>query len=157
MNALTNISLSPNEWRAMGVPVGLDGVKRSAADILSGYGGALDVDLLSLVLEKFPSLTSVISEDIRPAVSVECRYAIYIKKQEKEIEQLRRHESMTIPEAIDYKSLVVLSSEEREKLSKVRPRTIGAAARIDGVTPHALIVLMRFAQQSRRGEAVIGE
>ncbi len=75
-------------------------------------------------------------------VETEVKYEGYLKRQEEDVRQFHRSEGMKIPEWFDYRSLTSLSTEGREKLSKVRPASIGQASRISGVTPSDVSVLM---------------
>ena len=75
-------------------------------------------------------------------VETEIKYEGYLKRQEEDVRQFHKSEGMKIPERLDYQSLSSLSSEGREKLSKVRPSSIGQASRISGVTPSDVSVLM---------------
>ena len=73
--------------------------------------------------------------DVREACEIEAKYEGYIARQEAEVERLARQEDTVIPAELDYESLSGISNEAREKLSSLRPRTLGAAGRIDGVRP----------------------
>jgi tRNA uridine 5-carboxymethylaminomethyl modification enzyme len=75
-------------------------------------------------------------------IEIQAKYAGYIDRQEEEVAKLIRQESLTIPDAINYTDIIGLSSEVRQKLSQVRPATIGMAARIPGVTPAAVSLLL---------------
>jgi len=77
-------------------------------------------------------------------VQIEIKYEGYLKRQEEQIAQFRKHESMEIPHQLDYSTIRSLSSEGKEKLSTIRPRSIGQATRISGVTPADITVLMVF-------------
>lgn len=75
------------------------------------------------------------------SLKADCLYADSVAQHRDEIEAMRRDEHLILPENIDYRSIPQLSSEEVEKLSKYRPMTLGAASRIDGITPASLLVL----------------
>ncbi|HXA92781.1 MAG TPA: tRNA uridine-5-carboxymethylaminomethyl(34) synthesis enzyme MnmG [Steroidobacteraceae bacterium] len=75
-------------------------------------------------------------------VEVRAKYAGYIDRQREEVERLRRNEETTLPDSLDYASLAGLSVEVRQRLAEVRPATIGQAARISGVTPAAISILL---------------
>jgi tRNA uridine 5-carboxymethylaminomethyl modification enzyme len=83
-------------------------------------------------------------------VEIEIKYEGYIEKQRKEIEKFKRLEHRRIPEGFDYDGVHGLSHELKEKLSAVRPTSLGQASRIDGITPAALSVLM-VALKARQG------
>jgi tRNA uridine 5-carboxymethylaminomethyl modification enzyme len=75
-------------------------------------------------------------------VEIEVKYEGYLKRQEDQVHHFEKNEEMSIPEEFDYRTVRSLSSEGREKLQKVRPRSIGQASRISGVTPADVAVLM---------------
>jgi tRNA uridine 5-carboxymethylaminomethyl modification enzyme len=81
---------------------------------------------------------------VRTQIEVRARYAGYIERQEEEIERTRRHEETALPGDLDYAQLSALSHEVRQKLSEVRPATLGQAARIPGVTPAAISILLVY-------------
>lgn len=85
-----------------------------------------------------------ISADVAQAVEVEAKYASYIERQEAQVEKLRRMEDRAIPENFDYISVEGIRNESREKLALVRPRSLGQASRISGVTPADLDVLLVY-------------
>jgi tRNA uridine 5-carboxymethylaminomethyl modification enzyme len=87
------------------------------------------------------------------SVETEVKYAGYLNQQQKAIERLKRAEQRNIPEWFDYSSVSGLSREMKEKLVKVRPRTLGHAARIPGVTPAAVSLVNVYIEiQARRRE-----
>jgi tRNA uridine 5-carboxymethylaminomethyl modification enzyme len=79
---------------------------------------------------------------VRAQVEVRARYCGYIERQEDEIERARCNEETALPADLDYRALTALSHEVRQKLSEVRPATIGQAGRIPGVTPAAVSILL---------------
>jgi tRNA uridine 5-carboxymethylaminomethyl modification enzyme len=82
-----------------------------------------------------------IEEAIAEEVKTRIKYEGYIKRQEQQVEKLKRMENATLPEDIDYQAIYGLSTEVREKLGKVRPRSLGQASRISGITPAALMAI----------------
>jgi tRNA uridine 5-carboxymethylaminomethyl modification enzyme len=85
-----------------------------------------------------------VSADVAQAVEVEAKYASYIKRQEAQVEKLKRMEERAISEDFDYLSVEGIRNESREKLALVRPRSLGQASRISGVTPADLDVLLVY-------------
>jgi tRNA uridine 5-carboxymethylaminomethyl modification enzyme len=79
---------------------------------------------------------------VRTQIEVRARYAGYIERQQDEIERARRHEETVLPPDLDYGALGGLSHEVRQKLSEARPATLGQAARLPGVTPAAVSILL---------------
>jgi len=75
------------------------------------------------------------------SVETEVKYAGYLQQQQRQIEQLHSSEGRTIPEMFEYSNIPGLSTEVRQKLGRVRPRTLGQAGRIPGVTPAAIAIL----------------
>jgi tRNA uridine 5-carboxymethylaminomethyl modification enzyme len=81
-------------------------------------------------------------EQVQLQVEVQAKYSGYIDRQQEEIERQRRHETTRLPDDIDYGEVRGLSSEVRQRLREVRPTTIGQAARVPGVTPAAVSLLL---------------
>ncbi|MDH5409046.1 MAG: tRNA uridine-5-carboxymethylaminomethyl(34) synthesis enzyme MnmG [Gammaproteobacteria bacterium] len=88
-------------------------------------------------------------EQIAEQVDIQARYSGYIERQQDEIDRQRRHEETRLPEKIDYDQVTGLSAEVREKLLRARPDTIGQAARIPGVTPAAVSLLLVYLKKSK--------
>ena len=141
MNALLNIVknqyVTPNKAEKMGVKINKDGKKRSAFDLLA-YP---DIDI-NTVGDMFEINLNDFSEEILEQVSIEAHYKGYLKKQESEIISINKEEKIKIPETMNYDDLSSLSNEIKEKLSKIKPKNIAQASRIDGVTPAALGVIL---------------
>ena len=83
-----------------------------------------------------------LSDDLLASLAVDANYASYIARQESEVAALRRDEGLTLPAALDYASVAGLSKEMVERLNRARPLTLGAASRVPGITPAALIALL---------------
>jgi tRNA uridine 5-carboxymethylaminomethyl modification enzyme len=139
--ALHSLSATPSALRKLGLAVNLDGERRTALQLLA-YPG---VDLLWLG-EIWPELRAI-PPDIRGQVEVEARYAGYLDRQDADIRAFRRDEALRLDTALDYTQVGSLSTEIREKLSLARPATLGAAARIPGITPAALTALLRHVRR----------
>ena len=86
------------------------------------------------------------------AMIKEPHYKGYLKKQDSEILSLKKDEKIKIPEDIDYSEMSSLSMEIREKLSKIRPKTISQASRIDGITPASLSFLLAFIKNREKSK-----
>jgi tRNA uridine 5-carboxymethylaminomethyl modification enzyme len=132
---LLELSLSPNEAAGHGIRINHDGVRRSGFDLL----GFPDVDFAAL-RRVWPQLAAI---EAKAAAQIEtdAKYAVYLDRQAADIAGFRRDEALAIPESLDYARLPGLSAEIRQKLTVVRPRTMGQASRIEGVTPAALTLL----------------
>jgi tRNA uridine 5-carboxymethylaminomethyl modification enzyme len=137
------VSATPNELAAHGFSVRLDGVRRNALELLR-YPELTLCDLGRL----WPQLAA-----LDPAVAMQIetdgRYAVYLARQEADLAAFRRDEALTLSPALDYGAIPSLSHEARQALAASRPATLGAAARLPGVTPAALIALLRYVKRGR--------
>ncbi|OAG26755.1 tRNA uridine-5-carboxymethylaminomethyl(34) synthesis enzyme MnmG [Thermodesulfatator autotrophicus] len=95
-------------------------------------------------IKKVFSFLENLSDDILQQIEIETKYAGYVNRQRQEIERFRRWENMFLPEDLNYWEIPGLSTEIREKLSKVRPRSLGQALRISGVTPAAITAIQIY-------------
>ncbi|HEX9702712.1 MAG TPA: tRNA uridine-5-carboxymethylaminomethyl(34) synthesis enzyme MnmG [Rhodospirillales bacterium] len=133
---LDGLVASPNRLRAAGIDVNLDGVRRSARALL-GYRNVTVAGLSAI----WPELAQVPAATARQ-LEIEAGYAGYLDRQEADVRAFRRDEALQIPDGLDFDAIPGLSTEVRGKLKAARPATLGAAARISGVTPAALTVLL---------------
>lgn len=129
-------SLSPNQAAKHGLAVNQDGIVRTGFELMR-YP---NIDWARLV-SVWPELGEI-DADVAAQVEIDAKYATYIDRQAEDIEAFRRDEALTLPPELDYASVMGLSAELREKLSLARPATLGAAARLPGVTPAALTALL---------------
>jgi tRNA uridine 5-carboxymethylaminomethyl modification enzyme len=137
-------AISPAKAAAAGFMVKQDGRMRTALDLL----GQPDVSWAGLV-QLFPDLANA-SDRVREQLEVESVYSGFLQRQEADVLAFKRDEDLLLPVSIDYSLVGGLSSEVREKLSRVRPATLGQAGRIEGMTPGALTALLAYV---RRGES----
>ena len=93
-----------------------------------------------------------LADDVREEVEIMARYDGYIRKQEEQIVRMERLESRRIPDGLDYSAITSLRLEAAEKLAAIRPRSIGQAARISGVSPADISVLLVYLEKERRAE-----
>jgi len=142
---LHSLKASPNVLRQAGLDVNLDGVVRSAWDLLA-YP-TLDLSRLSVMWPQLTELTGAVAEQLE----IEGKYQGYLARQEADIRAYRREEDMVLPDDVDYDAIGSLSAEVRQKLKSVRPATLADAGRISGVTPAALVALL--AHVKRRSAA----
>jgi tRNA uridine 5-carboxymethylaminomethyl modification enzyme len=138
---LQRLSGTPNELRGQGLSVNLDGVRRSALELL-GYP-EIDLGRLSAIWPEIGGLSAVAREQME----IEGQYAGYLKRQEADIRAFRRDEDLRLPVDLDYAAIPSLSAEVRQKLQAARPATLGAAGRISGVTPAALTILLKYVKR----------
>ncbi len=143
--ALDALSLTPNEANKAGLNLNLDGVRRSAMELLSIPD--ISFDKLCMI---WPQLRSVDPLSVEQ-VSNDARYRVYLDRQAADIEAFRRDEALAIPADFDYGLLSGLSNEVREKLELHRPVTLGQAGRINGITPAALTLLLSAVRRGRAG------
>lgn len=133
---LHRLSATPNEARRAGIPVNADGKRRTAFELLS-YP---DLDA-SQLHGLWPELGEL-SPGILDQVSIDAQYAVYLHRQQADIDSVRRDEQRAIPDDIDYLSIAGLSMELRHKLTAARPQTIAQAQALDGMTPAAITLLL---------------
>lgn len=128
--------LSPNEAAEKGIAVNRDGVRRSVYDLLAQP--EVTYERLVGIWPAFGTYAA----DVREQVEIDAKYAVYLERQADEISALAREEELRIPDGFDFESLSGLSNEVRHKLTAIRPRTLGQAGRIDGMTPAALTLVL---------------
>lgn len=138
---LKSLQLSPSEAVQKGLRVNQDGIRRSAFDLLS-YPDQTLVNLARI----WPELAKI-PVNLVDRLENDARYVVYLDRQRRDIAVYRRDESLFIPSDLDYAHLSGLSAELRLKLEAVRPRTIGQAGRIEGITPAALTLLAARARK----------
>jgi tRNA uridine 5-carboxymethylaminomethyl modification enzyme len=135
------LTASPSMLARRGVYVNRDGVVRSALDLLA-YPEMSWGRLASL----WPQLGSIPSE-IANQLAIDARYDGYLARQRQDIAAYRRDEALKLPDDLDYGVVGGLSNEVRQKLEAHRPATLGQAGRISGVTPAALVVLLKYVRR----------
>ncbi len=138
------LKATPNELENHGVNVNRDGARRSAFDLL-GYP---DIGW-ERICGVWPELKSI-SPAIVEQIECDALYAGYIDRHEADIQAFRRDEALELPVDLDYAAIGSLSNEVRQKLEMARPATLGAASRIPGVTPAAVVSLLRHVRRRDR-------
>ena len=142
-----NLVLSPSQLRKKNIKIKLDGKKRSVMDLLS-YN-----NIGFKKLEKiWPELKSIEGE-VKEQIEIESIYSSYLVRQKSDIEDFKKEEGLIIPKKINFKNVGSLSNEIVEKLTKTKPPTLGAASRISGVTPAAIVALMRYLKKQKNNKA----
>ncbi len=144
----SELKATPQQLAARGIRVGQDGVVRSVIELLAFPGIGLR-ELLPI----WPAL-GVIDREIGEQLEIDALYASYIERQDADIRAYRRDEALRLPADLDYATVGSLSAEVREKLAAQRPATLGAASRISGVTPAALVALLRHVKRGQPSPAV---
>ena len=139
---LVALTSSPTVLRRDGFEVNQDGVARSGWDLL-GYPG-VNLDRLAAMWPELGGLPPEVAEQLE----IEGHYRGYLQRQDADIKAYRREEGLALPAGVDYAAIGSLSAEVRQKLSQGRPATLGAAARIPGVTPAAVAAVLAHVRRS---------
>ena len=134
---LESLSLTPNEAAKHGLKINQDGIRRSGVTLL-GFT-EISLDTLRTI---WPDSLSAIDDDIARQVEIDAMYRGYLERQRQDVIAFKKDEALVIPEELDFGVIEGLSNEMREKFTVARPTTLGAAARIAGVTPAALTILL---------------
>jgi tRNA uridine 5-carboxymethylaminomethyl modification enzyme len=148
--ALEQRSLSPSEAAQYGINLNRDGRRRTLFEILSlpsvTFSDLIGVDPTLATHERM----------IRSRVENDAAYAAYLGRQDEEIALLNQDEALVLDAATDYEGMPALSRELRDKLSLIRPTSLGQARRIEGMTPAALLLLTARAKSARKSNAPSG-
>ncbi len=140
----SSVALTPTEAERYGLMLNKDGRRRSGFELLSFPTiGIADLARIWPRLRDFPV-------KIQEQLEIDAKYDVYLSRQATDIAAFRRDESLQLPEDLDYAAVRGLSNEARQKLTSVRPRTVGQAGRIDGMTPAALTLLAGHIRKGRR-------
>jgi tRNA uridine 5-carboxymethylaminomethyl modification enzyme len=140
-----SVSVSPSEADTFGLSLKKDGHRRSAFELLS-YPTIAFADV-ARIWPRLGELPAKIAEQLE----IDAKYDVYLSRQAADVAAYRRDETFELPEGLDYAAITGLSNEARHKLETHRPRTIGQAGRLDGMTPAALTLIA--AHLRRRGKA----
>ncbi|MBD1147767.1 tRNA uridine-5-carboxymethylaminomethyl(34) synthesis enzyme MnmG [Pelagibacterales bacterium SAG-MED31] len=142
-----SLKSTPNQLQKNNIKIKLDGKKRSAFDLLSHKSIGFEK------LEKIWPELKGLDHHTKEQIQTESIYSNYLSRQRADIEDFKKEEELKIPKIIEYKKVGSLSNEIIEKLNKVKPPTLGAASRISGVTPAALIAIMRYIKKNKNYKA----
>jgi len=146
-----SVSLTPSEADRYGLALNKDGQRRSAFELLSHPN--IGMAELATIWPQFADVPPKIAEQLE----IDAKYDVYLSRQAADIAAYRRDEKLELPEGLDYSQIRGLSTEVRQRLSSARPRTISQAARMDGITPAALTLLVaHLKRNSRRPKAAAG-
>ena len=133
---MTNLNISPSKADKFGIKIAKDGVFRSADEILTQKN--VDMKKIRIIWPEIQYYGSEIDEQIE----INSHYRGYLKKQKADILAFKRDENLIIPDKINYDSLSGLSNEVKAKFKEIKPKTMGQALRIDGITPAAVYILL---------------
>jgi len=138
-----SLTMTPNEAARHGLALNRDGVRRSAFELLAypemGWEALRGI---------WPEL-SVVDPSIAVHLEIDAKYDVYLKRQTADVDAFRRDEGLVLAD-IDYADVPGLSNEARSKLEAARPRTVGQAGRLDGLTPAALGILAAYLRREAR-------
>ncbi len=140
---LKNNYLTPNQAKKFDIKIAMDGVKRSCLEIM----GQRKVNMVK-IRQAFHDIP-IFPTAIENQVVTDAHYMGYLERQDRDIKSFKKDESVIIPDGIDYEKLSGLSNEIKSKLLQVKPKTLGQAIRIDGVTPAAIIILLSHIKKLR--------
>ncbi len=147
-NMVNNKKATPNQLNKHNIEINKDGKVRTAFDLLSfkniSFNNLIDI---------WPEL-SKIENEVQEQIEIESKYKTYLDRQKNDIQDFKKDENLALPKNINYKTVGSLSNEIVEKLSSIRPPTLGAASRISGVTPAAIISLLRYVKREKNTKSV---
>ena len=136
LSKMENLRISPSKVSNFGIKIAKDGVKRSAIQILSQKSVNM-----SKIREIWPEINYV-SREIDEQIEINSHYKGYLKKQNADIIAFKRDENLIIPDNLNYDQFSGLSNEVKSKFKQIKPKTMGQALRIDGITPAAVYILL---------------
>ncbi len=136
LKKMENSLISPSKAAKFGINIAKDGVKRNAIEILSQKSVKM-----RQIREIWPEIKYV-SREIDEQIEIKAHYIGYLKKQDADILAFKRDENLKIPENLDYDQFSGLSNEVKSKFKEIKPKTLGQALRIDGITPAAVYILL---------------
>tara|TARA_E500000331_G_scaffold229776_1_gene219983 strand:- start:11690 stop:13561 length:1872 start_codon:yes stop_codon:yes gene_type:complete len=140
---MDKLSLSPSNAAKFDIKIAKDGVKRNAKVILSQKGVNM-----KKIREIWPSIP-LVNSDIDEQMEIESHYIGYMGKQKADILAFKRDENLIIPDDIKYDDLSGLSNEVKSKFKLIKPKTLGQALRIEGITPASVFILLSFVKRSK--------
>ena len=128
--------ITPSKVSKYGIKIAKDGILRNASEILSQK--SVNMDKIRQIWPEIPNVSREIDEQIE----INSHYRGYLKKQKADILAFKRDENLIIPDNINYDHFSGLSNEVKTKFKKIKPKTMGQALRIDGITPAAVYILL---------------
>ena len=133
---MNKLKISPSKVSNFSVNIAKDGIPRSATEVLSQKG--VNMDKIREIWSEIP----YISNEIDDQLEINAHYRGYLKKQNADILAFKRDEDLKIPINVNYDELSGLSNEVKSKFKQIKPKTMGQALRIDGITPAAAYILL---------------
>jgi tRNA uridine 5-carboxymethylaminomethyl modification enzyme len=144
---MSELSLTPTEAERHGIHLNRDGVRRNAHELLARQDVTLET--LAAIWPELGALDRFASEQLE----IDAKYAVYLERQHMDVDAVRKEEAMALPPDLDVDGIRGLSNEVREKLRRARPANLAQAARIEGMTPTALALLLANARRRSRDAA----
>ena len=138
---MKNLKVSPTKVEEFGIKIAKDGILRSSNEILTQN----QVDMVK-IRQIWPSIP-FFNNEIDEQIEINAHYRGYLKKQKADILAFKRDENLVIPEKVNYDELNGLSNEVRAKFKQIKPKTMGQALRIDGITPAAVYILLSYVKR----------
>tara|TARA_B100001939_G_scaffold50588_1_gene39811 strand:+ start:78 stop:1988 length:1911 start_codon:yes stop_codon:yes gene_type:complete len=148
---LSNLKAKPSQLTAHGLPSPRNGSLSTAEEVLSNNNIKLS-DCISL----WPKIAEI-PRNIHMQIETDCRYANYVKRQEADIAAMRRDDALDIPEDTDFSKIGGLSNESVELFNRFRPSSIGQANRVPGLTPAAVVCVLRYIRQNPKKIRIISK
>ena len=133
---MSKLKITPSNACKYSIKIAKDGISRDANEILTQKG--VDMSKIREIWPEIPTFTKEIDDQIE----INAHYRGYLKRQKADILAFKRDENLIIPNKINYDSLSGLSNEVKAKFNQIKPRTMGQALRIDGITPAAVYILL---------------
>ena len=139
---MEKLFISPSKIKNFGINIAKDGISRSAGQVLSQKN--VNIDKIREIWPQIP----YISKEIDDQLEINAHYRGYLKKQNADILAFKRDENLKIPLDVNYDDLSGLSNEVKSKFKKIKPKTMGQALRIDGITPAAAYILLSHVKRN---------
>ena len=133
---MSKLKITSSKVSKYSIKVAKDGVSRSANEILTQKG--VNMNKIRDIWPEIP----IFSKEIDEQIEINAHYSGYLKRQKADILAFKRDENLIIPDKINYDLLNGLSNEVKSKFKQIRPKTMGQALRIDGITPAAVYILL---------------
>ncbi len=147
LDLLRTVSVSPRDAFLKGMQINQDGRRRTGLEILS-YPDTTILGLTTI----WPELASI-APTVIEALEIHATYAVYLERQQQDIDAVKREEERIIPEGFDFRALPGLSNELQLKLSNARPANIAQAVKVDGMTPAAIALLIAYLRKGSQRKA----
>ncbi len=142
-----SLEATPNELEKYNIRINKDGRRRTAFDLLRYK------DISWNILSEFWTVLKEVDLDIREQIEIDAHYSGYMDRQDSDIAAFKRDEKLLLPEDLDYSLIGSLSNEVKQKLEMARPTTLGSASRVPGVTPAAIMALLRHVKSGAQQNA----